>query len=120
MAMTSRERVIKAINHQEPDRVPVDLNPLYDFYIQLKQFLDLDIDEKVSHNTAMEVIPHPDVLKKLGVDIISVKLGSVNVSAKKQRADGLVEDDWGILYKLVTQPGGGRYYEVVHSPLERC
>jgi len=24
----------------------------------------------------MEVIPHPEVLKRLGVDIISVKLGS--------------------------------------------
>ncbi|GAH96687.1 unnamed protein product, partial [marine sediment metagenome] len=23
--MTSRERVLKALNHQEPDRVPVDL-----------------------------------------------------------------------------------------------
>jgi uroporphyrinogen decarboxylase len=117
MRLTSRERVTKAINHQEPDLVPVDLNPLYDFYIQLKDYLGIEIEEKISHNLAMEVIPHPDVLKKLGVDVTAVKLGSVKGVSKEERTDGLVKDDWGILYKLVNQPGGGRYYEVVHSPL---
>jgi uroporphyrinogen decarboxylase len=117
MGLTSRERVTKAINHQEPDLVPVDLNPLYDFYIQLKDYLGIEIEEKISHNLAMEVIPHPDVLKKLGVDVTAVKLGSVKGVSKEERTDGLVKDDWGILYKLVNQPGGGRYYEVVHSPL---
>lgn len=120
MGMTSRERVSKAINHQEPDRVPIDLNPLYDFYVELKQYLKLEIEEKIGHNLAMEVIPHPEVLKKLGVDLTAVKLGSAKSASKKERADGLVEDDWGIVYKLVNQPGGGRYYEVVHSPLKNA
>lgn len=118
MGQTSRERVTKAMNHQEPDSVPVDLNPLYDFYVQLKDYLGLEIEEKIGHNLAMEVIPHPEVLKKLGVDLTAVKLGSVKGAVKEERSDGLVMDDWGILYKLVNQPGGGRYYEVVHSPLK--
>lgn len=118
MGLTSRDRVFKAINHQEPDRVPVDLNPLYDFYIQLKDYLGIEIEEKISYNLAMEVIPHPEVLKKLGVDVTAVKLGSAKGTVKEERTDGLVKDDWGILYKLVNQPGGGRYYEVVHSPLK--
>ncbi|MBM3137451.1 MAG: uroporphyrinogen decarboxylase [Chloroflexi bacterium] len=118
MGMTSRERVTKAINHQEPDRIPVDLNPLYDFYVQLKNYLGLENEEKIGHNLAMEVIPHPEVLKNLGVDLTAVKLGSVKGAVKEERSDGLVKDDWGILYKLVNQPGGGRYYEVVHSPLK--
>jgi len=66
MGITSRERVTKAINHQEPDRVPVDLNPLYDFYIQLKDHLGIEIEEKISHNLAMEVIPHPTSSKLPG------------------------------------------------------
>jgi uroporphyrinogen decarboxylase len=117
MGLTSRERVTKAINHQEPDRIPIDLNPLYDFYVQLKDHLGIELEEKISHNLAMEVIPHPDVLKKLGVDMTAVKLGSAKGSLKEERTDGLVKDDWGILYKLVNQPSGGSYYEVVHSPL---
>ena len=120
MALTSRERVIKAINHQEPDRVPIDLNPLFDFYINLKEYLGLDIDEKISHNLAMEVIPNPKVLQKLKIDIISVKLGSANSAAKEERRDGLVQDDWGTVYRLVSQPGGGKYYEVVDSPLRNA
>ena len=118
MLLTPRERVVKAINHQEPDRVPIDLNPLYDFYLRLKAHLGFEIEEKVSHNLAMEVIPHPDVLMKLGIDIISVKLGSVKALAKQERADGLVQDEWGVLYRMVEQPAGGRYYEVVYSPLK--
>ena len=64
--MNSRERVIRAINHQEPDRVPIDLNPLHDFYISLKQYLHLEIEEKVKNNFAMEVVPHPFSPPKIG------------------------------------------------------
>ncbi len=118
MPLTSRERVIKTINHQEPDRVPVDFTPLYDFYLDLKQYLGLEIEEDVGYNIAMEVIPHPDVLRKLGVDLISVKLGSPVTPKKEARSDGLVQDEWGVLFKQVFQPGGGRYHEVVYSPLK--
>jgi uroporphyrinogen decarboxylase len=118
MTMTSRERVQKSINHEEPDRIPFDLNPLFDFYIELKNYLKLDLKENVKHNLAMEVIPHPDVLKKLNVDIISVKLGSPKTSSTEESANGLVRDAWGVLFKLVSQPAGGRYYEAIESPLK--
>jgi hypothetical protein len=39
MTWTSRERVIAAIEHREPDRVPINLNPVLDFYLNLKEFL---------------------------------------------------------------------------------
>ncbi|MDP2965408.1 MAG: uroporphyrinogen decarboxylase family protein [Pelolinea sp.] len=118
MAMNSRERVIKAINHQEPDRVPLDLNPLNDFYLNLKQYLHLEIEEQVKHNFAMEVVPHPLVLEKLGIDITSVKLGSPKVKKKEPRSDGYIEDEWGVVYRVVAQPGGGSYCEVVKPPLK--
>jgi len=120
MALSSRERVIRTINHQEPDRVPMDMNPLLDFYVNLKKYLGLEIEEKISHNFAMEVIPNLKVLQKLKIDLISVKLGSAKSLAKKERPDGLIQDDWGTLLKLVSQPGGGRYYEVVDSPLKNA
>jgi uroporphyrinogen decarboxylase len=116
--MNSRERVIEAINHREPDHVPLDINPLKDFYLNLKQYLHLEIEEQVKNNYAMEVIPHPLVLKKLGIDITSVKLGSPTGNRKEPRTDGLVKDEWGVLYKVVSQPGGGSYYEVVKPPLK--
>jgi uroporphyrinogen decarboxylase len=114
---TSRERVKVALEHREPDRVPIDINPVADFYINLKRYLGLDIQEELHPNVAMEVIPDPKVLSHLGVDLISVKLGSPKGGKRDPRADGLVEDEWGVLRKHVFQPGGGSYLEVEYSPL---
>lgn len=117
MSWTSRERVMAAINHKEPDRVPIDFTPLRDFYINLKNHLGLQIDEQIKTNMAMEVVPHPDVLKAIGVDVISVKLSGGSGKKPPVHPDGLIEDAWGVIYKEVEQPGGGSYYEAVHSPL---
>jgi uroporphyrinogen decarboxylase len=116
MEWTSRERVIAAINHIEPDRVPIDVTPLYDFYINLKSYLKLEINEEVKTGLSMEVIPHPDVLRKLGVDISSVKLGSPTQSVFFTRSDGTIQDEWGVIYQKIRQTTGS-YYEVIHSPL---
>jgi uroporphyrinogen decarboxylase len=117
MSWTSRERVVAAINHKEPDRVPLDFTPLKDFYLNLKKYLGLNIIETIQPNMAMEVIPHPDVLKAMGVDMISVKLSGGSGKKPPVHADGLVEDAWGVIYKPVEQSGGGMYYETVRSPL---
>ncbi len=66
MKWTSRQRVIAAMEHREPDRVPIDLAPLYDFYLHLKEYLGVNIQEEIKPNMAMEVIPHPDIIKAVG------------------------------------------------------
>lgn len=114
---TSRERVKVALEHREPDRVPIDINPVSDFYVSLKRHLGLEIQEELHPNSAMEVIPHPKVLSELGVDLISVKLGSPKTGKIAPRTDGLAEDEWGVVRKRVFQSAGGSYLEVVHSPL---
>ena len=114
---TSRERVRVALEHREPDRVPIDINPVLDFYVNLKEYLGIDIEEEIKTNFAMEVIPHPKVLSELGVDLISVKLGSPKGGKQETRSDGLVKDEWGVLRKRFFQPGGGSYMEVVYNPL---
>ncbi len=116
MEWNSRLRVVAAIEHMEPDRVPSDLEPLYDFYLNLKQYLGLNIKEEVKPNLAMEVIPHPDVIKAVGADMISVKLGSGKAPKKPARTDDLVEDAWGVLYRKVNQTSGS-YWETAYSPL---
>lgn len=112
MDWSSRERVITALNFREPDRVPIDINPVLDAYIDLKKYLHLEIEEDPKPNSAMEVIPHPFLLKMLNVDLISVKLGSV-----KQMNRAPNEDEWGVIRKRYYQPGGGSYMEAVNYPL---
>jgi uroporphyrinogen decarboxylase len=117
MGSTSRERVIATLEHREPDRVPIDVNPVRDFYVNLKAWLGLEIDEEIRPNTAMEVIPHPKVLSTLGVDLISVKLGSSKGGRRPQTRGNLVLDAWGVGWRQVKQPGGGSYLEPVYHPL---
>jgi uroporphyrinogen decarboxylase len=116
MNWTSRERVIAAINFFEPDRVPIDVAPLHDFYVNLKKYLGLEIDEEVKYGFSMEVIPHPAVLKAIGVDVSSVKLGSPNQPVIATLSDGSLRDEWGVIYKKISQ-NSGSYYEVVRPPL---
>ena len=63
----------------------MNINPVMDFYVNLKTHLGLEIDEEIKPNSAMEVIPHPRVLSTLDIDLISVKLGGVMHNKKKIR-----------------------------------
>jgi uroporphyrinogen decarboxylase len=117
MAWTSRDRVIAAIEHREPDRVPIDINPVPDFYLKLKDYLGLEIEEDIKPGFMEEAIPHPEVLAALGADLISVKLGSAKRPRPTPPRPDLVMDDWGVGLKRVFQPGGGSYLEPVHHPL---
>ncbi len=79
--MNSRERVTKAINHREPDRVPLDLggSPVSGMHVssvyRLRQALGLD-----APGTPVKVIePYqmlgeikPDLIESLGVDVIGL------------------------------------------------
>ncbi len=117
MSWTSRNRVIAALEHREADRVPVDLNPGQDFYLKLKDYLHIEVDEQLKPTSMGEVIPHPDVLKALGVDLISVKLGSPRNARKIPERDGMFFDEWGIGWQRIYNASGGSYLEAVYHPL---
>ena len=77
MAWTSRRRVVAAIEHREADRVPIDFNPVPDFYLKLKEYLGLEIDEELKVGFMEEAIPHPEVLDALGA--VSYRVLSIGV-----------------------------------------
>ena len=111
--MNSRERVIAAINFQKPDRVPVDLNISLTAYKNLCDYIGFKETKPPVPNLAMEVIPNPELLENLGVDLISLKYPSFSSENLKETE----QDSWGITYKLVRQPSG-EYYEAVENPLK--
>ena len=121
MPWTSRQRVIAAIEHRQPDRVPIDFNPVPDFYRNLTVHLGLDIEATGDVGFMEEAIPHPGVLAALGADLISVKLGPPASATKRPPPSapgkGLVTDGWGVGLKRIHQGGGGSYLEPVYHPL---
>jgi uroporphyrinogen decarboxylase len=115
MTWTSRERVAVALNHQQPDRVPININPLLEPYLRLKAYLGMEIEEDLNPDHFMEVIPHPKILARLGADLISVRLGSPTKHRVSNMADSVI-DEWGIGRRRVYQDSGS-YLEAVHHPL---
>lgn len=76
--MTSRERVRRALNHQEPDRVPVDCGSSYvtgicvDAYAPLAHSLGLRSHPKVTEPFQMLAEVAPEVMERLGCDVVSL------------------------------------------------
>ncbi len=75
--MTSRERLRLAINHKEPDRVPVDIggftNLHVDLYYNICRDMDLDLTPpKVYDLFSMHAVPDHELLRWFGSDVIGV------------------------------------------------
>ncbi len=114
---TSRKRVEAALNHREPDRVPLDFSITLDAYIRLRDYLGLPPEEKISYDRFFEVRPALDLLEAVSVDMAWVRLHSPkNWSAPPPLPDGTVLDIWGVGRKLIDLPNGSHLNEVTYNP----
>ena len=119
--MTSRERLLRALNHQEADRVPIDMGtPVTSIhreaYVRLKEHLGLpDRDYELIDNMQQVVRIEDHVLKRFGVDTRQLFLKPVK-PWQKLPGGGLV-DEWGVKWKA---SAGDHYYDMYESPLTRA
>ena len=77
--MTSRERVLASINHQEPDRVPIDLGATPSSgisaiaYHNLKQYLGMDFGHTRVYDVVQELAqPEDEIIEMFHVDAIDI------------------------------------------------
>lgn len=120
--MTSRERVVKALNQEEPDRVPIDFGGLL-ASINLYTYEDLlDMvgipggkeDAVLSEEWSNVPKPSEQLLEKWGVDFRRVWLGAPdNFTVIKDEKEQTMIDEWGLTWKRF-----GKYNEFVNPPLE--
>jgi len=112
--MKHRDRVITALNHEQPDRCPLQVSFTPEFADRLR--LELNARTGKSHN------PHGggntyDLERALGEDMLLTSVGWAN-SYYQQLGD--YTDEWGIGWKSVdyeTPYGRGFYTEIAHNPL---
>lgn len=115
-AFSHRQRVLTAIQHQEPDRIPMDLMGqatmlLDQTYLRLRDFLGLSpIPPARSGSTANYYDER--ILAFLDIDFRRVMLPSHPQAEPQYQADGSFLDAWGIGFKTE-----GMYVNVVHPPL---
>ncbi|MDA3957522.1 uroporphyrinogen decarboxylase family protein, partial [Oceanispirochaeta sp.] len=99
--MSSRERVIRALNHQEPDRVPFDFWGVPETWQKLFDFFSLEKKD--------------DLLDLLGVDCRIVSPDYIGPGMEVME-DGRFYNVWGSLRKIVTNEYS-KYEEYAAFPL---
>lgn len=122
MAMTSRERVLAALNHQQPDKTPTDLGTSNTTSIVLKTYekmakhLGVDAEPIMMFRPFQIVEPDERVLQALEIDTRGLP-GDYDVyEGKTWVNEQEYLDRFGILYKM---PENGLYYDFYDSPLEK-
>jgi uroporphyrinogen decarboxylase len=118
--MTSRERVRCALNHQEPDRVPLDLVSTGNTgitaiaYRRLLTHLGIESGVVVWDRMQQLAVPDERVLLRLGIDTRGIWLNAPDKSQARELEDDSYADEWGVVR---SRPPGGFYYDLVRSPL---
>ncbi len=122
--MNSRERVIKTLNHQEPDRVPLDIGGgtsstiVIEAYDKLKEYLGIKEKTVVMSKTFRLARISEPVIKELGSDCYPLEIKGSKKLKSKELESGNYIDVWGIEWKKVFNSDKScYYYDVVKSPL---
>jgi uroporphyrinogen decarboxylase len=124
--MNPRERVNLALNHQEPDRIPIDLGATIvtsitkSAYIDLKQHLGMPLEE-IKMLDYVQQLPYldEDLLERFCVDFRLVQLPAATASGVEifEEVDYLAFiDRWGA--KLHMPKDGGLYFDWVDFPFK--
>ena len=124
--MNPRERVMLALNHQEPDRIPIDLGAtivssiVKSTYIPLKQTLGLEVED-IKMLDYVQQLPYVDeaLLKRFDVDFRMVQLPAATAPGLNIFEEGSYYafiDRWGS--KLHMPKEGGLYYDWVDFPIK--
>jgi len=124
--MKPRERVIRALNHQEPDRVPIDLGAtivssiVKKSYIDLKNYLGMPVEE-IKMLDYVQQLPYVDetLLQRFDVDFRLVQLPAATAPGLSFFEEGdyyAFIDRWGS--KLHMPKQGGLYFDWVDFPIK--
>ena len=121
--MNSRDRVLMALEHKEPDRIPLDLGSCFvsgivkDAYLNLMRHLGKEITEVEFYDTVQQlVVVEEDILRRFGVDIRGVIPNVVRKDPPLNESSNLrsFTDEWGVKWEM---PEGSLYFDLVESPL---
>jgi len=124
--MTSRDRLLTALNHQEPDHVPFDMGSTQVTgisliaYRNLRRYLGLpEIEPTVCDTIQQLALPDDDIIERLRVDVRGLfPSNSHNWGINHVDADEFwaYTDEWGITSHFPKE--NGLYYTIVKSPLD--
>ena len=108
--MKHKDRLLMAINHEEPDRVPLDAWYTPELETKMLEFLGQDTGKKSLYASDGGLLPH-----LMEHDFLMTWLGPCTGFYMKD--DPEYTDEWGIGWRWVSTGAGNRYTEIVRHPL---
>jgi len=118
--MNSRERMITALNHKEPDKVPLDFGGTLATIITrdandtLRNYLGLPAeDPEVAEIMCNTVRVSEDILQLYKVDTRPVYISDPTAGSFEFKSTDTFEDGYGVTWKKA-----GPYYDAINRPLK--
>ncbi len=121
-AMTHRQRVQAALQHKEPDCVPLDLGtggnsaPVPKLYEKLLAMYGLPTRVRLAPHIMRLAIVDEEILQDLDIDTRPISMRPVQCGRRQCAEHGQFYDDWGVKWKDV-DIGGAIYRELAEFPL---
>ena len=118
--MTHRERVLAALNHREPDRVPMDVGTarftgmVRPAYEALRARLGFGEPGATVDRMQQVVEMDERILQALDVDVRAFSQNAADRGGDVELADDRYRDEWGVVRR---KPPGCYYYELDNPPL---
>ena len=103
--MNSRERLLVALNHREPDRVPIDLGGTPTSTISalahenLKSHLGIQSPTRMMSSIFLTAYPDKEIVRKFGVDVKMVAPNTPAGFELHATPEGRIVDEWGVVYQ---------------------
>ncbi len=125
--MTSRQRVLKALNHEIPDRVPIDLGGFQTgihkrAYVELLTHLGIEDDISILDPVQQLAKPCEELLERFHVDIRYVCAhgpdsfrGSIEHNGRDGKLWHDLTDEFGIVWSMPDEQQ--LYMDISHHPL---
>jgi uroporphyrinogen decarboxylase len=114
--MTSRERILCSLNHEEPDKVPIDFGGVHtsihkNIHRQLLEYYDFKPYEAPIQEIVQQIVyPDERLIEKYQADVIGVypRPSSNGIQNFVPKNDEII-DEWGNTY---IKPKDGYYYDI--------
>jgi uroporphyrinogen decarboxylase len=118
--MTSRERVVTALEHREPDRVPWDCNFSYGGYLRLQEYLGFVPEKEVKPSSSWLSVGIPlELMQELQVDLCYIGLSRPRNAPVFEYGMETYTDGWGVSYRKIDNPSGA-HYEFANQVLDQA
>ncbi len=112
--MTHRERILAAIEHKDPDRIPLDLGSTLATTLterahqRLREHLGMPLDRPAPYFSRRSgtVLPDEAILEHFDVDCRPVLMGGPDLRSERDLSPNAMVDEWGVTW---ARPEGGHF-----------